>query len=298
MMEQLTFKEIAPSAVLSRHIECYWQTSLQSYQSQQDFYHLPPQGTFDLIFNANPVSFHQYDGSRFNHQKLEPGCWLLGQQTRSYYWQAASETSLYGIRIKPFALFSTKAISTSELKNTVVNLETIGVEGVDEAKRLLLLLTSQQNQALTLAGFHPFAERVSLQLFKDSLYSLLPTRILSNVIMLQRGNLRLAELCQQFELSKVTLRQKFLNDIGLLPKELCKVWRINNFLLLKQYQPQLSLTELGLQAGYYDQAHLTREFKAVFSMTPSRYFKHPVHGSTTAAEQINRRFNRQYAPFH
>ncbi len=296
-MEPLIFKEIPPSAALSRHIECYWQATFQLCQSQEALCSLPPQGTFDLVFNSKTVSLYQYDGHHYRQQKLKPGCWLLGQQTRSYYWQAASQANLYGIRIKPFALFSSKAIAAPELKNAVVNLKAVGREANEDIERLLIVLSDSQSQPFTLDHLHPFAERISLKLFNDSLQTPLPSRILSNVIMLQRGNLRLTELCAQFDIGKVTLRHKFLTDIGLLPKELCKVWRLNNFLLLKQHQPQLSLTELGLQAGYYDQAHLIREFKATFPLTPARYFKHPARLSASTAGQIHRRFNRQYAPF-
>ena len=51
------------------------------------------------------------------------------------------------------------------------------------------------------------------------------------------------------------------------------------FLLYKKYleslqllhNPNLSLTQIGLKAGYYDQSHFIREFKSFTTLTPKDY---------------------------
>ena len=120
-------QELLPTAQLSSHIECLWHQTLEGHLNcdnatlvQPSL--MPPQGTFDIIFVPVAICLYQFTGNTFKSTKLTPGCWLLGQQTRSYYWQATTTTSIYGIRLKPFAFFATTLISPSELKDSVAAL--------------------------------------------------------------------------------------------------------------------------------------------------------------------------------
>ncbi|MCW8997341.1 MAG: helix-turn-helix domain-containing protein, partial [Kangiellaceae bacterium] len=276
-------------------VECYWQQTLENSEGGGAFNCLPPQGTFDLVFTSSEITFSYYDGKDYQHQKCAPGCYLLGQQTRSYYWSGVSKNRIFGIRLKPFALFPC-TVAPVELKNSLVNINDVSRINSASIEQLLLAL----NLGLGIYNqphiFFALIEKIIVELFGDTISQSFSTREMSNTIMMQRGNIRLAKLCEEYEISKVTLRQKFLSSIGLLPKELCKVWRVNHFLLLKQLYSKCSLTELGLLAGYYDQAHLNREFKSFFKLSPARYFEHTQPQKLRAFEQINRRLNGHYAP--
>lgn len=300
LMERLLFNEMLPCAALSSHIECYWQLVFNQGSCDEPLDCLPPQGTFDLIFTPESVILSQYDGQGYQQHCLTPGCWLIGQQTRSYRWNASAGSQLFGVRFKPFALFESKRIAPVELKNHLVELTWLCELVNCNIEPLLRGLDNSAYSTNMDNGFYHnaiLAEQLMLQLFGDSLAKPLVIRPLSNVIMMSRGDILLRDLCRQFELSKVTLRHRFLTNIGLLPKELCKIWRLNYFLLLKQQQPDSSLTDLGIQAGYYDQAHLNKEFKAIFPSNPTQFFAQSTPLLNSSLGQINRRLRGGYAPF-
>jgi len=78
-------------------------------------------------------------------------------------------------------------------------------------------------------------------------------------------------LANDLNVSVRTLTNKFNQKIGLSPKELMKLSRIN-----KSLETNLTdtdrLTELSYKLGYYDQSHFIHEFKEAIQMSPLKYF--------------------------
>lgn len=82
---------------------------------------------------------------------------------------------------------------------------------------------------------------------------------------------RVDELSAELNLTTRTLLNKFQTGIGLSPKELMKIHRLNTALNVKVHDPE-NLTDLAYKLGYYDQAHFIHEFKEVFGIAPQKYF--------------------------
>jgi AraC-like DNA-binding protein len=87
-------------------------------------------------------------------------------------------------------------------------------------------------------------------------------------IQLHGGLLPVSHLTNDSGLSQRHLSRKFQQCVGLSPKEYLRVCRfIGSLHHLKKY-PLLSLTEVGYESGYYDQAHFNRDCKAYTGHTP------------------------------
>jgi AraC-like DNA-binding protein len=65
------------------------------------------------------------------------------------------------------------------------------------------------------------------------------------------------------------LRRRFATAVGYGPKTLQRVLRFQRFLLLAQRAVQPDLARLAFDAGYADQAHLTREARRLAGRTPA-----------------------------
>lgn len=57
--------------------------------------------------------------------------------------------------------------------------------------------------------------------------------------------------------------------IGFGAKEIIRICRINN--VVKLLDAHCDLSDIALQAGYYDQSHFTHDFKRVCGVTPTQY---------------------------
>lgn len=91
-------------------------------------------------------------------------------------------------------------------------------------------------------------------------------------IIRQRGQVTIDQLTNFTGLHPRQLERKFTTAIGLSPKKFSGIIRMHGF--LRQLRPQkLSLTQCAYESGYYDQAHLIREFRHITGLTPSQYQK-------------------------
>ncbi len=84
-----------------------------------------------------------------------------------------------------------------------------------------------------------------------------------------KGNIRISELIEQLHTSQSPLEKRFRRAVGTSPKKFASIVRLKN--VVQQHTGKLSLTELGYEAGFYDQAHFIKEFKAFAGQTPEKF---------------------------
>jgi AraC-like DNA-binding protein len=96
-----------------------------------------------------------------------------------------------------------------------------------------------------------------------------------NLIQRHRGVLSIRELTGIIGCHSRQLERKFNTAIGLSPKHFCNIVRTISFVKsLQRATPKPNLTRSAYDSGYYDQAHLIREFRKITGLTPSQYLKH------------------------
>lgn len=85
------------------------------------------------------------------------------------------------------------------------------------------------------------------------------------------GTVLVKELYTSLNVSKSTLEQHFNREIGLTPKEFCRIEKINAFIQMYKHNMEQSLTELTYRCGYYDQSHLIKDFQYFLNTSPKRF---------------------------
>lgn len=95
------------------------------------------------------------------------------------------------------------------------------------------------------------------------------------VIKHQNGQLRIDALAKELGISQDPLEKRFRRAVGASPKQLAKLFRFLS--VVGGYAAGRTLTELAHDAGYYDQSHLIREFRAVTGEPPERFLKAQAH---------------------
>lgn len=89
-------------------------------------------------------------------------------------------------------------------------------------------------------------------------------------LRLTAGRVPIRELAEQAGFSHRHLVARFREQVGLAPKSIARVLRLQHALALLERSP-VSLAEVALAAGFYDQAHLNREFRALAGCTPTEW---------------------------
>jgi len=85
-----------------------------------------------------------------------------------------------------------------------------------------------------------------------------------------KGAIRIAELASQLNTSQSPLEKRFRKVVGASPKKFASIVRIKNVMAALNKNDQDAAAFL---AGYYDQAHFIKDFKAFTAETPEQYLK-------------------------
>jgi len=88
-----------------------------------------------------------------------------------------------------------------------------------------------------------------------------------------KGNVRIAMLAKQLHTSQSPLEKRFRKVVGTSPKKYASIVRLKNVLHIGRNAS--SLTELGYDAGFYDQAHFIKEFRSFTGQSPAQFFSNP-----------------------
>ncbi len=85
------------------------------------------------------------------------------------------------------------------------------------------------------------------------------------------GRIAVSALADELGWSHRRLIARFREGIGLAPKTLGRVLRFERVSHVLQHVEGPRLAEVALECGYYDQAHLNRDFRQFAGTTPGEY---------------------------
>ncbi|MCB0653976.1 MAG: AraC family transcriptional regulator [Saprospiraceae bacterium] len=285
----MLYVEYLPKSTLSRHVECFWELDFAPDDLRGQFEMLSPDCTYDIIFSTENLSFRPINASTW--QKIPTGAAFMGQRTSSIQYKVTRPVKIFGIRFKPFAFWNLIPFPLYKLNDKAFSLTDI-FEITPLCNQLIKrILSGSEVQAKM-----ELSEQLMLNISKDNLIVDPMLRDQVNYILERKGILRVNEMYSEFGISKVGLRNNFINKIGLTPKKVSQIWRLNYFLYLQQNTSCQNLTQLGLDAGFYDQAHFIKEFKSFFHCSPLHFFKNEHHLLKISQETISKRLFNVYDP--
>jgi AraC-like DNA-binding protein len=97
------------------------------------------------------------------------------------------------------------------------------------------------------------------------------------------GSLRIAVLARDLGVSRRYLDRLFLDEAGLPPKSVARMFRVMRSRRYLAAAARPSLVEAALAAGFFDQSHMIGDWKQIAGMTPGEwlreelpYFQHGV----------------------
>jgi AraC-like DNA-binding protein len=238
----MRYAEHPPSAPLRPYVACYW--TLASGGAP----HLVlPDGCSDFIFRWGAGA------GRF-----------IGVMTRPVVKPASAPGVSFGVRFRPGAAFSLLRVAARELRDETAPLtEILGAPGRPLEGRVLAAgdlrgaLRALDAALLSLlAGSRPLDPRLAAALAH---------------IGATRGGAPLPEVARRAGLGERQLERLFDERVGMGPKALGRVIRLQAAAGALVSAPDAPLAALAHDLGYADQPHLTREFKRLSGLTPAEF---------------------------
>jgi AraC-like DNA-binding protein len=206
-------------------------------------------GTLSLAFDGNTVIAELWGAS------LTPV--LLGVEPNGY-------RVLLLIQLSPIGLYQITRQSQAEFAGKRLSLADIDSELFQSLFEAFVM--SKTATDLANACEKVLYRRMERHVVSDSL--LLATKVISD----NCGQIQVKEVARQSHYSERQLNRLFLTQIGMNIKSYARLTRFNYVLKHIQTSPCLFAT-LSQQAGYFDQAHFYKDFKAISGVSPQKYMK-------------------------
>ena len=259
----MRYLEILPRPPLNKFVECFW--TLESDPASEPCLaeRILPDGCAELILNFGArFSEHNEDGA----QKLQPLHYFVGQMTQPILIMPTGVVQLIGIRFQPGGTIPFFRQPMHELTNRVVPLDQLGAAFERELIARVLDKPSLPEKIAALEQW--LGERIHDCKF-DSWLLPLTSRIVG-----WGGRVSVDELASAAGVSGRQLERRFLRDVGLGPKQLCRILRFQQVFRVVE-QVNACWSAVAVDCGYYDQAHLIRDFREFAGQTPAVLLAQP-----------------------
>ena len=115
-------------------------------------------------------------------------------------------------------------------------------------------------------------ERFLLSELKKTQTDLLVSEAIQQIRQ-SKGAIKIKDLLSGLPISRDPFEKRFRKITGTSPKHFSVIVRLKN--VIENYSGALSLTDAAYSAGYYDQAHFIKDFKAFTGQAPHDFFKTP-----------------------
>ena len=168
------------------------------------------------------------------------------------------------VRLTPLGARALFGLPMHELSNRVVELDDLLGRGADELIERMWVAPSWDRRFAILDDALSF--RAARAPRPESELAWAWGRMRSSA-----GRARVSGLADELGWSHRRLIARFREGIGLAPKTLGRVLRFERVSRMLQQVEEPRLAEVALDCGYYDQAHLNRDFRQFAGTSPGQY---------------------------
>lgn len=255
------YQTYPPSPHLAPLIKCFW--SLESLATPEpEKQTIIPDGCMELIIHYGDLyQQFQEDGSSF----VQPRSFVFGQLSNTLEIAPTGKTGIIAARFHPDGFIPLATIPLATMENRAVPLpELFGAEG-DFLEKTVLAAPTQAERIQHIETF---------LLARLNRLEVLDRIVKSSIAILisQAGQVKVEEMAEKLNINRRKLERKFSANVGLSPKQLSKIIRLQAALKQLNQNTELSLTELAYQNGYFDQSHFIKDFKAFTGISPKQFY--------------------------
>ena len=255
----MRYREIKPSTPLRSFVECFWTLEGDATVGSSSPERILPDGCVELILNFGDRFLQHVDGEK----RRQPRNFVVGQMTGPILISPSGEVRLLGIRFQPGGTRAFLDLPVNEIADQVVELEGLSRQFERGLMRVCEHAMTLDRKIAAVDAF--LSTRLSSGRFDAHLLALAAT------VIDRHGLVSVDQLASSAGVSSRQLERRFLQEVGIGPKLLARIVRFQQvFRAVDQSNP--AWAEVAIECGYYDQAHLIRDFKQFAQQTPAVLF--------------------------
>jgi AraC-like DNA-binding protein len=256
----MRYVEHRPAAALRPHLECLWQVSDARRSAGRRPERVVPDGCPELIVHlGDPFARRVASGWR-----RQGRAFLAGTLTEPWQLRAGRHVLTLGVRFRPGEVRALLPVVPSAAAGRETALAAI--VGAARARALVAALRAARSEAARFAAAEGWLlEQLALAPARAS-----TARPAVRLLLRAGGQARIAQVARALGWSGRRIERAFARELGVRPKLFARIVRLNAVLAGLDAAERASAVDVALEAGYFDQAHLLRDFRALAGRTPRR----------------------------
>ena len=258
----MRYTMLRPSHALRSEVECFWR--LDGSGSGLPDETIVPDGCLEIVLHL---------GDRFERvapgggTATQPRAFVVGQMLGPLVVRPAARVETWGVRFRPGGAAPYLGGAVRDLTGRIVDLESVwGSEGERIVARLLEARTVEARRAVLQAMLLARRRREADPLAAAA----------AGAVVASRGVERMGTLAARAGVGRRQLERRFLSEVGLPAATLARIVRFQQVFRLVNGHGGAdgaagAWADVACAAGYYDQAHLLRDFRQFAGSTPPRF---------------------------
>ncbi|HEX2190559.1 MAG TPA: helix-turn-helix domain-containing protein [Longimicrobiaceae bacterium] len=261
-MQGIRYAEHAPPPDLADRVECIWTVRSAAPVAGVHLSRVLPDGCTDVVFNLGDPPLRE----GMPHHRLRS--YVVGAMRRPLEVRMRGAVELVGVRFRPggsaaflplpLAEITDAAVALSEVWGSLADELESRLPGASHAERVRIVEAALRERRGRGRPLHAAVARACALIARSG------------------GCVAVEALAAETGTSRRHLERLFLEQVGLTPKTAARVARFRRLCGLLPQRPGAGWSRLALECGYHDQAHMTREFRALSGLTPGAYHRERV----------------------
>ncbi|MFQ5599552.1 MAG: DUF6597 domain-containing transcriptional factor [Candidatus Krumholzibacteriia bacterium] len=250
-----SYREYAPCRELIPFVDCFWSRIAHPGESAPLQHRVLPDGCVDILFDV--AACRQAGGRGF----------VVGTMTRPVVFETLGDVHLVAVRFRPGGAYPFFGLPLRELTDARVDLHELWPACGPLENRLVESEVVLRQVRLVEQSLR---ERLAhIRVVDGRLLGAIDT------VVARPEAMSVWALGERLGMSRQHLTRRFKDYVGIGPKQLARVMRMQSVVRRIRAARALEWSAVAVDAGYYDQAHMISEFRALTGLTPGRFAASP-----------------------
>lgn len=257
----MNYQTYKPSSNLNSLLKCFWTLEVPAeYSSEKQ--RIIPDGCMELIFILAD------DIKRYTSETdfiIQPRAMVVGQITEPFTIQPLAHVHCFGTRFYPYGLANFIKTPLKNLENKETPIAALFGETMANELEQKIIMAKDTSERIALV--ESFLQGMLNE--QDTIDHIVKSTV--DALLATSGSSTIKDILKEDLSKRRQLERKFFKQIGMSPKQLGKVMRLQTALKLLLSPKTESFTKIAYESEYYDQNHFIKDFKEFTGTTPKEF---------------------------